>query len=247
MSTEVKSSRGAARSSAITSPSRLSISSEAARIRSGSAPWNSVSVQERMSPRCFSGTPNSSQMIVIGIGRANSETRSAEPFGAMVSSRSSTMRLIHGRSASTRRGVNADASADRSRVWSGGSEDRMLRRAATATSPVKGSSPALNARQCSTPLAIRWSVSASRATSYRVTSHAGIPPLITIGTTGAASRRSANRWCGSATNSSVSSRAGSGGDCSGMVLLVTGWVVGTLCRARRARARRRLRHPLRAR
>ncbi len=72
---------------------------------------------------------------MIGSGNANAGSRSTGSRVGHSSSRSWTISSIRGRSASTRRGVNAELTSRRSRVCFGASELSMLSSSATDESP----------------------------------------------------------------------------------------------------------------
>lgn len=88
------------------------------------APTIRMSVQVRKVSRSRKGTPNSSQMTVIGSGKASASTRSARPSGAAsIASRSSSVNSwTRGARDATRRAVKARATSPRSRVCCGALE-----------------------------------------------------------------------------------------------------------------------------
>ena len=81
----------------------------------------SVFDQPRKTARSASGTPSSSQIILIGSGTARASSRSSSACPAIAASRSAQMSSARGRSCSTARGVKALLTSLRSRLCSGGS------------------------------------------------------------------------------------------------------------------------------
>lgn len=174
-------------------------------VRTSSSVGSSASTtadQARKSSRSSKGTPSSSQITVIGRGNANASIRStgspSAPRAAMASSSSSVIASIRGRSASTRREVNALLTSLRSRVWSGGSELSMCARSASANTISSPSCSGSMYWSSTRPFfSSRGSASAALASSYLVTIQVSQPWGSTTLRAGPSSRSAACTASGS--------------------------------------------------
>src|ERR671932_1819051 len=185
-----------------------------AAVRSSTAP-SEVSIvfdQRRNDVRSASGTPSSSQMTPIGRGKAKASSRSASAGPAAIRSASRpAIASIRGRRAAMARTVKARLTSLRSRVWSGGSVLSMCRLSSwvKATREPDGSGLLSSTRaNPSASLASRGSASASRTSSYRVTSQTGMPTGVTARATGSSTRSRAYSAYGSAKKAASSGTTG---------------------------------------
>ncbi len=108
---------------------------DASRIASSPLPLMIVFDQSRNASRSSMGTASSSQITVMGSGKANASSSSTSSLPAIWSSSSAVISSILGRSCSIRRAVNALVTSLRSRVWSGGSLLSMCALSTSANSP----------------------------------------------------------------------------------------------------------------
>ena len=124
------------------------------------------------------GIPSSSQITMIGSGKAKSSTRSISPRGSTASISSSAISWIRGRSASTMRGVNAFVTSRRRRRWSSPSfvsRCVLTRGSSGARAPRPRTPRGVSASVGSTTKRSSSSRTA-RTSSWRVTNQIGVVP-----------------------------------------------------------------------
>ena len=148
--------------------------------------------QRRNDVRSASGTPSSSQITPIGSGKAKASSRSTSAGPAAIRSASRpAIASMRGRRAAMARTVKARLTSLRSRVWSGGSVLSRCRLSSWANTDWASGGSGLLASTRANPsesLASRGSTSASRTSSYRVTSQTGMPSGVTARATGSSAR-----------------------------------------------------------